>query len=490
MRKNNESNLLLIMIAIFIATFMTSVETTIVTTAMPTIISKLNGLSLQSWVFAMYLLTTAVSTPIYGKLSDRIGRKPVFMMGLIVFSLGSFLCGISSNIYSLIFFRAIQGIGGGAIIPTTFTMIADLFTYERRSNMLAMNNTAWGISALLGPLIGGFIVDKLNWHWIFFVNVPLGIIVLILTLIGFKENKKPAKKDPIDVKGIFSLSGFLVSLLLLFQLLGNKSPDWLLALLMAIIFIAFAIWFVKAEKRAIDPMIPLTLFKNKLFTIEILTASLLSGVQSGFQIYFPIWLQSIYKVPASVAGLAITPSPVMWLVASFFVGALVKRFIPKNITIPIAIIQLLFYIPLIFARTSFPMLLFYIISGVTGAGLGIVVTMNILVAQEVVGEKEVATASSMLTLGRTLGQTVMTSVLGLIFNLSINQGINKFKNVNLHQANQFISSNSSVHFNATILNDLQTIILKGMHTVFLATIMLFIIIVIINFRDKNKDIIK
>lgn len=416
----------LVMVAIFIATFMTSVETTIVTTALPTIISELNGLSMQSWVFAMYLLTTAVSTPIYGKLSDRIGRKPIFVTGLIVFSIGSLLCGIASNIYFLILFRALQGIGAGAIMPITFTIIADLFSYEKRSKMLALNNTAWGISALMGPLLGGFIVDKLNWHWIFFINVPLGIIVLLLIIFGLQEKQRESTKEQIDFKGIIGLSGTLVSLLILLQMLGESKLNLRLIVLTVVVFLGFTIGFVKTEKQALDPLIPLKLFKNNLFKVEILTATLLSGMQMGFQIYFPIWLQAIYKVPASVAGLAITPSPVMWLVTSFFVGSLVKRFSPKKITLPIILIQMLFYLPLIFAKITFPMLMFYVIAGISGAGLGIVITMNILVSQQIVAQKDVGTASSILTLGRTLGQTIMTGIFGLVFNVVITRSVTRF----------------------------------------------------------------
>ncbi|WP_238595708.1 MFS transporter [Loigolactobacillus backii] len=476
----------MIMTAIFVATFMTSVETTIVTTALPTIISKLNGLSLQSWVFAMYLLTTAVSTPIYGKLADRSGRKQIFISGLIVFSVGSFLCGISINIYELILFRAVQGIGSGAIMPITFTIIADLFTYEKRSTMLALNNTAWGISALLGPLIGGFIVDQLNWHWIFFINVPLGVVVLILVIFGFKEQPRKSEKRPIDFKGIFSLSGSLVFLLLLFQILGNQRVKLSVIGAMAAFFLTFLYLFCRAEKDAQDPIIPLTLFKNQLFTIQIATALLLSGIQIGFQTYFPIWLQSIYKVSASVAGLAVTPSPVLWLISSFFVGALVRRFAPKRITGPIILIQLLFYVPLVIAGVKFPMPLFYIIAGVTGAGLGIIITMNTLISQRVVPGNNVGTASSMLTLGRTLGQTIMTGVFGLIFNLSINRSLMTHQNVNLVQVNKFISSTQKNNVSSNSVITMENIIVGGMHHIFAAVLILFVLILLLNISDKNK----
>lgn len=480
----------LVMTAIFIATFMTSVETTIVTTALPTIISELNGLSLQSWVFSMYLLTTAVSTPIYGKLSDQIGRKPIFIIGLIVFSTGSLLCGLADNIYFLILFRAIQGIGAGAIMPITFTIIADLFSYEQRSKMLALNNTAWGISALMGPLLGGFIVDRLNWHWIFFINVPLGVIVLILILFGLREKKHESQKETVDFKGIIGLAGTLIALLMLLQVLGSAKLNPLVVGLLTVIFLGFLVGFIKVESQINDPLIPLKLFKNSLFTVEILTATLLSGMQVGFQNYFPIWLQSIYKVPATVAGLAITPSPIMWLVTSFFVGGLVKRFSPKKITLPIVLIQMLFYVPLVFAKITFPMFMFYLVAGVCGAGLGIVITMNILVSQQIVNQKDVGTASSILVLGRTLGQTIMTGILGLTFNLAIARNLTNFKNIDLAQINHFISSGQTVNITKSVGREIRLIVLSGMHAIFMVVILLFVIVFFINAFNKDNQVVK
>ncbi len=223
-----EKSKLAIFIAIFIATFMTSVEVTIVSTAMPTIISELHGLDIQSWVFAIYLLSTAITTPIYGKLSDNMGRKKIFMFGLFTFILGSFLCGFAPNMISLIAFRLLQGIGAGAVMPLTFTIIADLFTYEERANVMAFTNTAWAISALTGPLIGGTIVDTLGWHWIFFINVPLGLITIGLTAFGYKDLHQKSAKKPMDWGGIITLSIALVSLLLIFQEMASTPMNWLL----------------------------------------------------------------------------------------------------------------------------------------------------------------------------------------------------------------------------------------------------------------------
>lgn len=221
-------------------------------------------------------------------MADRLGRKIVYVIGLILFTSGSLLCGLSSNIYILIVFRALQGLGAGAIMPITFTIIADLFTYEKRSKMLALNNTAWGISALAGPILGGFIVDRLDWHWVFFINVPLGILVLAIILISYHETKRTSKKVPVDLQGALALSLLLFFLLLLFQGLSNSTINVTSTIIELVILVALLFLFTRAERRAIDPIIPLELFSNRVFTVQILTALLLSSIQIGFQTYFPM----------------------------------------------------------------------------------------------------------------------------------------------------------------------------------------------------------
>ncbi|MCI1986043.1 MAG: MFS transporter [Lactobacillus sp.] len=471
----------MIMVAIFIATFMTSVETTIVTTALPTIITNLNGLALQSWVFATYLLTTAITTPIYGKLADRLGRKPVFVVGLILFTAGSGLCGLAMNMPVLIACRALQGLGAGAVMPITFTIIADLFAYEQRAKMLALNNTAWGISALLGPLIGGLLVSRLSWHWVFFVNVPIGVIVLGIILWTFSEPRRPGTRVPIDYCGTVMLSGTLLSLLGFFQVLGAQPLNVSSVSLIAGVCLLCVVGLWAAEKKATDPVLPVRLFANATFTRQILTALLLSGAQIGFQTYFPMWLQAGYHASPAVAGLAVTPSPVMWLVTSFFVGTLVKRLAPKSIAVPLMIVLVIAYVPLVFASGRFPQSWFYLIAGVTGAVLGIVITMNTLIAQRVVPTTALGTASAMLTLGRSLGQTIATGIFGLGFNLTITAQVRQHAGLSLTQVNADISGQQASGGVA-----LSHTVLAGMHSVFALVVGLLVIALVVNLTDHHR----
>lgn len=477
-----------VMIAILLATFMSSVETTIITTALPTIISQLHGLSLQSWVFTVYLLATAISTPIYGKFSDRIGRKPVFLVGLILFTLGSLLSGFAPSMLFLIVTRTIQGLGAGAIMPITFTIIADLFSYEQRANVLALNNTAWGISALAGPLLGGFIVDQLNWHWVFFINIPIGIVVFLLVVFTYHEKAFDTDKQPMDVGGIATISLSLISLLLLFQNLSH-SHAVVSNVILFMLFLAGTLSFILIERRAADPLIPLSMFRNSTFAVQIIIALLLSGAQISFQVYFPIWLQSIYGASAATAGLAITPSPIMWLLASFLVGGLLKRWAPRTIIFIVVLIMLAAYVPILISTPRFPQAAFYVIAGFTGAGLGIIITINTIISQHLVNKDSVGVASSILTLGRTLGQTLAAGIYGLIFNRAISEQLHVHTGISAKAVDNFVNASGHAGVPSSLRPALSSILLYSLHHVFLLVLILFSAAIVVNIFDKQKTVL-
>lgn len=472
----------IIMTAVFIATFMTSVEVTIVTTALPSIISELHGLAFQSWIMSAYLLTTAITTPIYGKLADMMGRRNIFQWGVFVFTVGSLLSGLSPSILLLIISRALQGIGAGAVMPLTFTIIADNFSFKERATVLAFNNTAWGLSALVGPLIGGFLFDQLSWHWVFFVNVPLGIAVMLFVWFGYKEKVKLQKKLAIDWFGILWLAVSLVGLLLAIQVLDNQS---VMALGLFIIA-AVSLWLlVRRERHFSNPLLSPKIFRSATFSIQIITATILSGVLIGYQVYFPIWLQSLYRVSATTAGLVVTSSSVMWLIASFFVGPLLAKYVPKRIAIVLIILMLLGYVELIVAGKSFPVWAFYVIAMVNGTGMGIVISMNTILSQHLVLPTMVGSATSILTLGRSLGQTVMAGVYGAILNLMIR--LNLHDGITFSQVNGVISSNHTHEVANRAMAD--PIILMALHAVFISVVVILLIVIVINWLDPNKKII-
>lgn len=487
MPKNNQgqprhSKRWLIMTAVFIATFMTSVEVTIVTTALPSIISELHGLAYQSWIMSAYLLTTAITTPIYGKLADTIGRKKVFLWGVIMFTLGSLFSGLATNIYMLIAMRALQGIGSGAVLPLTFTIIADNYSFEERARVLAFNNTAWGLSALIGPALGGFLVDALSWHWVFFVNVPLGVIVAVLIWGSYHEKLRATERLVIDWQGISYLAITMVGILLAVQSLDS---NLVVTGVLAVVAVISLILLVRTEKRVANPLISPKLFRNPSFSIQISTTAMLSGILMAYQIYFPIWLQSIYRMPATMAGLVVSSSSIMWLIAAFFVGAVISRFVPKYVAMGVAILLVIFYTILVFAGRDFPSWMFYLIAAVNGGTIGIIISMNTILSQHFVDESMIGSATSLLTLGQSLGQTIMTGVFGAVLNLMIatHRG-----NLPLAEINRSISSNqagATAHKAAV-----DTVILHGMHGVFAVVIGLLVAVFIVNLVDPNKKVVR
>lgn len=307
--EKEKTNKGMVTLALFIATFLSAVEGTIVSTAMPTIVGDLEGISIMNWVFSIFLLTSTLTTPIYGKLADNIGRKPVFIAGLIIFLTGSVLSGFSASMPQLIIWRAIQGIGAGAILPISNTIIADIYPPEKRAQIMGINNSAWGIASVVAPLLGGLIVDNFTWRWVFFINLPFGLLSMILTLMFLKEDKR-ATEGHLDIWGIVWLSMTISGILYGVELLNKAHINWLMIVVVAIVAVVGLLLFIKREKRAADPIILLDLFKNKTFVIQNFAVGMMAIFLIAYEVYVPSWTQGILGLPATFAGFATTPSSI------------------------------------------------------------------------------------------------------------------------------------------------------------------------------------
>ncbi|WAE44298.1 MDR family MFS transporter [Levilactobacillus brevis] len=471
--------------AVFVATFMSAIEGTIVSTAMPTIVGDLHGVALMNWVFSIFLLTSALATPIYGKLADTVGRKLVFLVGLFVFILGSTLSGMSQSMETLIAWRALQGIGAGAIMPVSFTILADIYPVEQRARVMGLNGSAWGIAAVVAPLLGGFIVDQLSWHWIFFINIPIGIVTMLL--IWFFLNESTQRKPfMMDWAGCLWLSVGLLALMLTFQLLSesNLGIVWIIAGFLVTIV---AFWlFLRREQRTDDPLIPLALFRNRTFVIQNLIAALLSGFIMGFEVYLPTWTQGLLGLLASQAGFAITPSSLMWIVGSFIAGKLLMRRSPNQIVNIALTLVLIGAVTMALLPANTPFWCFFVIAAICGTGFGITITTTTVTVQSQVPVDEVGVATSFNTLSRTLGQTVMVSLFGIIMNVEMARGVAQHPKTTMAMMNQLINPQTAKDLPQALLPTLHGILYQGLHVIFIAGAGLIVISFMVNWLDRKN----
>jgi MFS family permease len=274
--------------------FLFAIDATIVSTSMPTIVAKLGGLELYSWVFSIYLLTSALTTPIFGKLADLFNRRTLMLVGIAIFVAGSTLCGAAQSMEMMVLFRAIQGLGGGAIYALAFIIVGVLFPPDQRARMQGIISSIWGIASILGPLAGGVIVEYWSWRWIFFVNLPITAVASALIVLGIKEEDAGKKTPELDIKGAGTL---LAALLLLFYALAESAHAAQPLNSQTIAIIAGAgimlVFFFMIERRAREPIIPLDLFSLGLFTASTAVATLASMGVFGAVSYLPLYLQGV-----------------------------------------------------------------------------------------------------------------------------------------------------------------------------------------------------
>ncbi|GAY72756.1 MDR family MFS transporter [Lentilactobacillus kosonis] len=483
---NRKTNVPVVTVALFVATFMSAIEGTIVSTAMPTIIGDLHGVSLMNWVFSIFLLTNAISTPIYGKLSDQIGRKPMFLTGLLIFIIGSVMSGLSHSMIGLIFWRAIQGIGAGSIMPVSNTIIADIYPLEKRAQVLGFNSSAWGIASIIAPLLGGFIVDHLSWHWIFFINLPIGLIVMAMIFFCLDEDRMKIKTK-VDHRGMTFLTITLLAVMWAFQVIGQTPINWY-AILACIVVAGFAgVMFIRTESIVEDPLIPLSLFQNRTFVAQNLVSALVSGFLIGYEVYLPDWTQGILGLKASMAGFAITPSSLMWIVGSFLAGRMMAKMTPKTIlNISLAFVLIGAGIMVVIPANT-PFVAFLVISAICGIGFGITITTTTISVQNTVNSDQIGVATSFNTLARTLGQSLMMSGFGIVMNMTMMGKVASSNGLTMDMIDKLINPQTVHELPAKLLPALRQILYSSLHNVFIVGLILIVLAYIANTYDKRKE---
>ncbi|GHO44878.1 MDR family MFS transporter [Ktedonospora formicarum] len=407
---------ILVTIGLMLGMALTALDTTIVGTAMPSIVSKLGGVTLYAWVISVYLLTSTTTVPIYGKLADLYGRKLLLLIGTALFLIGSIACGMSQNMVQLILARALQGLGAGAVQPLVLTIIGDLFSLEERARVQGLFSGVWGLSSIVGPALGGLIVDNLSWSWVFFINIPFGLISALLLIFALKENVT-RQKHSLDYLGAATLTGSAVALLFAIQQ-GGTTWAWdslpsISLFVVAALLLALFIW---TELRASEPILPLSLFKNRFVALGSIGGVVLGTVMFGLSSYLPLYVQGVKGGSATDAGLFLTPQLISWPIAAVLSGRLAIRVGYRFTAIlgGILVVAGSFCVAFFNAQTPTLWAVFPMIA--IGAGLGLISNVNILSVQNSVpwNLRGVATASTQFF--RTMGGTVAIAIMGTVLN--------------------------------------------------------------------------
>lgn len=422
---NHQTNKPLVLAAVMLAMFMSAVEATIVSTAMPSIVSELGGFTLYSWVFSSYLLMQVATILIYGKISDLFGRKPIFIIGVSIFLIGSVLCGLAKTLEMLIIFRFIQGFGAGAVMPIATTIVGDIYTKEERAAVQGYLSSVWGISAVLGPVLGGLFVNYVSWVYVFWMNVPLGLLAILGVALFLKEDVEK-KKHAIDYTGSILLV-VAISALMLVLVEGGVRWAWSSWQVMSLmlLFLIGSILFILQERRAAEPMMPLHIWKYKAISVSNL-ASLTTGmIIMGVSSFLPAFVQGVMEMSPMVAGFTLTTMSIGWPIASTLAGKMVINIGYRKITITGGIALIIgSFIFLTLSPEKGPIWAalgsFFI-----GFGMGLTTTSFIVSIQSTVGWniRGIATASNMFM--RTLGSAIGAALLGGILNSGLQSFIVK-----------------------------------------------------------------
>lgn len=480
----------LVLASIMLAMFLAAIEATIVSTAMPSIAADLGGFSLYSWVFSAYLLTNAGTVLIFGKMSDIFGRKPIFLIGISLFLLGSFFCGLAPSMEVLIIFRFIQGIGAGALMPIASTIVGDIYTKEERAKIQGYLSSVWGISAVSGPLLGGFFVDLLSWRYVFWMNIPLGILAIVGIVLFFHENLEKEKRS-IDILGSLWMI-IAVTTLMIVLVEGGVGIPWesyTMFILMGITLTSFFL-FISQEIRAKNPMMPFEIWKFRSISVANITSLTTGIILIGVSSYLPAFVQGVMDRSATVAGFTLTTMSIGWPIAATIAGRLLLK-------IGFRTTSLIGGVSLIIGGIFFFMLSpdkgpvwagvgsFFI-----GIGMGLSTTSFIVSIQSTVDWKTrgIATATNMFM--RTLGSALGAALLGGILNSKIQRVIhenNLAGKVSIDTTNQLLDPNERVRLDPSILETLQNGLTSGLHQVYTGILILAIVSFLLIFFLPKGD---
>jgi EmrB/QacA subfamily drug resistance transporter len=405
----------LITLGVMISLFMASMESTVIATAMPTIVAELGGLESYSWVFAIYMLTSTTVVPIFGKLSDIYGRRPIYMAAISLFLVGSLLCGLATSMGQLIAARAVQGLGAGGLLPLAFIIVGDIFSLEQRAKIQGLFSGVWGFSSVIGPLIGGFLVDRVAWQWVFLINIPVALLAAALVWVAWSGFTRPSGSRPaIDYAGALLLSIAMVTLLLGLNQMGGSGG----ALLLGVAGAAVAALLV-VELRAASPVLPVRMLRWRLFAVACAHGVLAGWVIFGGMSYVPLFVQVVLGTSATEAGSTLTPMLLGWVLSSIVASRLLLKLSYRTVVLSGMGCFVIGAALLAQVRPEMSRIELIVALSLMGIGMGASIPAFLITVQSSVAKHELGTATATLQFARTIGGTFGVSVLGALLSFQL-----------------------------------------------------------------------
>ncbi len=460
------TNRRLVVVAAMSGTFLSALDSSIVGPAMPTIIGQLGGLSLYSWVFSAYLLTSTTTVPLYGRLSDMYGRKPLFVISAALFVLGSALCGIAQSMEQLVAFRAIQGLGAGGIIPVTFTILGDLFSVEERAKMAGLFSAVWGASAVAGPTLGGLIVEVIDWRWIFYLNLPFGAVSVWLMWRALHE-ERASERSRIDYLGALLLTAGITAFLFALLEVG-EGESWLALRTGGLILVAAALlcWFLLHERRFSSPMMPLGMFRSPIIAVVTGAGTLIGGVMFGISSFVPLYVQGVLGGSPIDAGLTVAPFSIGWSIASVVSGQIITRAGYRLSVVAGTFSAVAGCVSLLLVSPDTGRLPAAAGAGLVGVGMGLSATAMLISVQNSVGWSQRGVATALVQFSRTIGGAVGVAVLGTLLTAQLTSRLSGLES-SLQSANALLDPEVRSGLPPDLLDVLSSALASSLNVVFL-----------------------
>jgi EmrB/QacA subfamily drug resistance transporter len=413
-------------LGVMLSIFLAAMESTVVSTAMPRVVASLGGLTIYSWVFSGFLLTSTVTMPLWGRLSDLFGRRRVFLLGLTIFLVGSALSGLAQNMTELIGFRMLQGLGAGSLMTIGMTIIGELFALERRAKMQGYISGVWGVASLCGPLIGGLLTDHASWRWVFYINLPFGAVAMALIATGLVDRPRDGRRPVIDYAGLAAFTAG-VTALLMGVLEAGRVTSWTgldVAGPFAVAIAALGVFLV-IERRAAEPIVPLRLFGRRMVLAAAVTGFLAGMAMFGAISFVPLYLQVVSDMSATTAGVVLIPFVLGWVAMSITSARLVLRIGYRIVVVAGMVCLTLAF--LLLSRWSASLTLATAMRDALlgGVGMGLTMVPMLIAVQSAVARADLGTATAMIQFFRTIGGAIGLSVMGTVMAWRLSLGLDR-----------------------------------------------------------------